>query len=532
MTDKRAAIQLEITSLIKARQTILWIRTTEEVRAEAIVREASAEAKSEMQVWDCVDGLQVASLDGTVTRPELSDPRAMLAAIREGAASAGRIVYVMRDFHRWMDPVVIRTLRSLSHELQQQTRNAAKAIVILCPGGDGSAIPAELESEAVIIDLPLPDRAEVAEILDGVLAAIPANIAAAAIPGGDLDAVIDAAVGLSASEVANCYALSLVSPGTAATIDAAMVSSEKKRVIAKDNILQISEPEPGGLDAVAGYDEFKKWLSKRRNAMTQRARDYGLPSPKGVLLVGVPGGGKSLFAKATASAWGFPLVRCDLGGMKDKYVGGTEQNIRKALALAETISPCILWFDEIEKALAGSSGPQGDGGVSSDMLGTLLSWMQDRRGSVFVIATANDVSALPPEMLRKGRFDELFFVDLPNAQERAAILDVTLRKMGRDLGAIGDASEIAAMTDGWTGAEIAELVSASMFDAFDDDAREMTLQDLKNNAATCTPLSSTMREKIQALREWSVGRARNASTPSNASNASNAATRGSRQIDL
>ncbi|HSN68796.1 MAG TPA: AAA family ATPase, partial [Thermoanaerobaculia bacterium] len=272
---------------------------------------------------------------------------------------------------------------------------------------------------------------------------------------------------------------------------------------------------PGGLDAVGGLDVLKSWLTSRRAAFTARARAYGLPAPKGAMLVGVPGCGKSLTAKAIATAWGMPLLRLDLGALKSKWVGESEGNIRKALKVAETVSPCVVWLDEIEKALGGASQGAADGGVSSDALGVILSWMQDRAGSVFVIATANDVSALPPELLRKGRFDEMFFVDLPNASERKAILSAALKANGRDGKVEITAGCIAAMSD-FTGAEIAAIVPDALFAAFADGEREITTADLIDAANTVVPLAKTASEKITKVREWAKGRARPASTPERA----------------
>lgn len=250
----------------------------------------------------------------------------------------------------------------------------------------------------------------------------------------------------------------------------------------------------------------------RRAAFSARARAYGLPAPKGALLVGVPGCGKSLTAKAVATAWGMPLLRMDLGALKSKYVGDSEANIRKALKVAEAVAPCVLWLDEIEKALSGATQGAADGGVSADALGAILSWMQDRAGSVFVVATANDVRSLPPELLRKGRFDDLFFVDLPTATERAAILAAALRSHGRDPSKIA-LQVVAAATSEFTGAELAALIPEALFSAFADREREITTDDLIEAASNVVPLAKTASEKIKAVREWAQGRARPASIP-------------------
>ncbi len=498
-TKSEATIS-DVAALLKARCTLLWVVTREEVRAERGLIEAAARARYETRLWDCAAGLQ--DPEGGEPDGSLANPTAMLRRIGE---DTDRRVYILRDLHRWLDPIVLRSLRSLARDLQTEQRETARAVVVLTPS---SEIPPELAGHAVVIDYPMPDRAEIASILDDVLSALPDN-GVEPVPNGARDAAIDAAVGLTAEEAGNCYARSLV---TTRRIDPRVVSAEKKRVIARERVLTWHDPDPRGLAAVGGLELLKAWLTQRRLAFSQKARDFGLPAPKGVLLVGVPGCGKSLVAKSIATAWEMPLLRLDVGALRSKYVGDSEANIRKALSVAEAVAPCVLWLDEIEKALGGATGPQGDGGVSADALGAILSWMQDREGSVFVVATANDVSALPPELLRKGRFDEMFFVDLPNITERRAILAATLAQYGRDGDALGaDVSPVVNVTDGWSGAEIASLVPDALFTAFADGERPLGITDLVNAAEGVTPLSQTARERIDGLRKWSKGRTRPAS---------------------
>jgi SpoVK/Ycf46/Vps4 family AAA+-type ATPase len=270
-------------------------------------------------------------------------------------------------------------------------------------------------------------------------------------------------------------------------------------------------PLPGGLDAVGGLDNLKAWLESRRLAYSPRARAYGLPPPKGALLVGIPGCGKSLTAKAIATAWGVPLLRVDLGALKSKFVGESEGNLRKAFRVIEAIGRCVVWLDEIEKALQGATSGSADGGVSADALGAILSWMQERSGEAFVIATANDVEGLPPELLRKGRFDDVWYVDLPTEYERELVLTATLRSYGRSTGSI-DVRAAARAREGFTGAELAALVPDAMFVAFADSEREITTADLLKAATTVAPLSKTASEKIDRLRQWAKGRARPANS--------------------
>lgn len=506
----------DITSLLKARNTLLWITTREEERVERAMMDAAGAAKYPVRYWDCATGITEVTERGapTVVEPA-QDP---IAALRWFRGRRERCVLVMRDLHKWLDPMLLRTLRSLARELQSVVPNEARAIVVLTPSGE---VPPEL-SGATVIDYPLPDREDVAAIFDSVIGALPEPIRASVASGGVRDAAIDAALGLSAEEIANCYSRSLV---TTKTIDPILVSNEKRRVIARERVLTWHDPDPRGLAAVGGLDVLKAWLVARRAGFTEKAREFGLPAPRGCLLLGLPGTGKSLTAKAVAAAWQMPLLRLDMGALRSKYVGESEGNIRKALKVAETVSPCILWIDEIEKALAGATGAQGDGGVAADALGTVLSWMQERVGNVFVIATANDVRALPAELLRKGRFDELFWIDLPTTAERRAIAATAMSSHGRDPRGV-DLDDVASFTEGFTGAEIAALMPDALFAAFEDGQREITTEDLRAAATTVVPLAKTAREKIEGLREWAKGRARYASTPE-------AATGGdSRTLDL
>lgn len=505
MTEKLSrnrAARADVTALIRARNTLLWIVTREEIRVERALIEASAEAGYQATLWDCGAGFQDAQ--GRVTNASTRDPAAALDGV---VRTNERRVFILRDLHKWLpDPMVLRALRNAARTLQGAPRDAARTIVVLTPSAE---VPPELAGHATVIDWPLPEREEISAILTDLLSVYPAEFAEKALPSAARDRAIDAAVGLNSEEAAACYARSLV---TTRTIDPAMVASEKRRVIAREKVLTWYDPDPRGLDAVGGLENLKAWLGTRRAALSQRARDFGLPAPKGTLLVGVPGCGKSLTAKAVASAWGLPLLRLDVGALRSKWVGESEGNIRRALAVAETVSPCVLWLDEIEKALAGSTGPSGDGGVAADALGSILSWMQERTGTVFVVATANDVRSLPPELLRKGRFDEVFFVDLPTAPEREAVLAATLRAHGRDPGKL-DLRTVAAASQDFTGAELAAIVPDALFTAFADGEREIRTSDLTEAAGSVVPLAKTAAEQVQALRDWAKGRARSASAP-------------------
>jgi AAA+ superfamily predicted ATPase len=516
-------IASDVAALLRARNPLIWITTREESRVEALLIEAAASAAYEVVFWDVVQGATTpAGKPSTIGGAP--DPMETLATIRQNAENGTRRnVWIMRDLPIWLDGLAgascLRSLRNLARFLPSVPRDRAQAIIVLSPSAN---IPPELSSIATAIDWALPDRAEIGAILDAAIQALPDDMRESAAPNGARDAAIDAAIGLTGDEAAACYAKSLVSTRR---IDPAIVASEKKRVIAREKVLEWYDPLSGGLDAVGGLENLKAWLIARKAAYTKEARAYGLPAPRGVLLVGVPGCGKSLTAKAIATNWGVPLLRVDLGGLKSKFVGESEATLRRALRTIEAVGRCVVWLDEIEKALAGATQGAADGGVSSDALGTLLTWLQERQGESFVVATSNDVSSLPPELLRKGRFDELWFVDLPTRVERAAIVSAALKVHGRT----GDESllsAVAAATEGFTGAEIAALVPDALFAAFADGAREIRADDLVNAAKTVVPLSKTASEKIRALREWATARARPASQ------SENAATDGARRLDI
>lgn len=516
----------DVAALLRARNPLIWIKTTEEARVEGYIFEAAASAKYLARTWDIAQG--VAEIDGQLCEDiGAPDPGATFTAIADRAKNArDRGVWIMRDLPVWLAGPAgaqpLRQLRNLARTLPSVPRDGAQAIVVLSPSGD---IPAELANHATVIDWPLPDRAEIAAILDATLGSLTEEVRAAAAPNGTREAAIDAAVGLSGEEAQACYARSLVQ---LRRIDPATVAKEKRRVITREKVLEWFDPIPGGLDAVGGLENLKAWLKARSSAYSPAAREYGLPAPKGALLVGVPGCGKSLTAKAIATAWGIPLLRLDLGALKSKFVGESEGNLRKAFRVIEAIGRCVVWLDEIEKALQGATSGSADGGVSSDALGTFLSWMQERQGEAFVIATANDVSSLPPELLRKGRFDEVWFVDLPNAEERVSVLTAALRANGRAKVDI-DLQAVSKACEGFAGAEIAAIVPDALFVGFNDGPREITTEDLIVSASTVVPLAKTADKKIADLRAWAAGRARNATK---AETVTELAKASGRQLDI
>jgi MoxR-like ATPase len=506
---KSQEVATDIVALLRARNPLLWIVTKEEPRVELYLYEAIRAANYELRTWDAAQGIIRGNLNGEPTAPETSDINTALEIIRAAAKEKETVVsgnrrgaWIMRDLPPWLDGLIglktVRQLRNLCKMLPGIAGPTAQALIVLSPSGK---VPPELEGHATVIEWPMPDRFEIGKLLD---ASIPERLQAVALPKALREPAIEAALGLSGEEAQACFARSLVQ---FKKIDPVAIAREKKRVVAREGVLEWYDPLPGGLDAVGGLDNLKTWLRQRRLAYSPAARKYGLRAPKGALLVGVPGCGKSLTAKAIATAWDYPLLRIDLGGLKGKFVGESEGNLRRAIAVIEAIGRCVVWIDEIEKALAGATQGAADGGVSADALGTILSWMQERRGESFVIATANDVTSLPPELMRKGRFDDVWFIDLPNSQERLEILKVSLKANGRDNTSV-KLPKLVEATNGFTGVEISELVPSAMFEAFAENERELTTADMLKAAREVTPLSKTTSDRIEKLRKWAEGKAR------------------------
>lgn len=523
----------KVVALFRARNSLVWIVTKEEARVESYIFDAAKAAKYTTRTWDVAQGFadidgEPSEISGVEDIEETRDAGAALKVIKQqgdNVEEPTRNVWIMRDLPVWLagppGASPLRQLRNLARHLPTTPLESAQVVIVLSPSGE---VPPELTNHATVIEWPLPDRAEIASILDGAIEALPEDLRATAAPNGQREAAIDAAIGLSGEEASGCYARSLVQ---LRKIDPTAVAKEKKRVISREKVLEWFDPIPGGLDAVGGLENLKEWLLSRSSAYSPKARAYGLQAPKGALLVGIPGCGKSLTAKAIATAYGVPLLRLDLGALKDKFVGGSEGNIRKAFRVIEAIGRCVVWIDEIEKAMQGSSSGSSDGGVSADQLGAVLSWMQDRQGEAFVIATANDVTSLPPELLRKGRFDEIWSIDLPNAAERVSILAATLRSFKRgDLKL--DLGKVASACKDFTGSEIAAIVPDALFVAFSDSEREITTDDLVDAAGKVVPLIQTAKDKIEKLREWAKGRAR----PATAQVEKAAAQRGKVTLDV
>jgi SpoVK/Ycf46/Vps4 family AAA+-type ATPase len=368
-------------------------------------------------------------------------------------------------------------------------------------------VPIELEKEVVVLDFQLPDMAE----LNKVLTAHQEQNRGRRLTTEAREKLLRAALGLTKDEAEKVYRKAQVTTGRLTEDEVDIVLSEKKQLIRRNGILEYIE-EDETIDAVGGLEELKTWLTQRSNAFTERAREYGLPQPKGMLILGVPGCGKSLIAKTTSRLWGLPILRLDMGRVYDgSMVGRSEANLRNALKTAESISPTILFIDELDKSFAGSGGSgDSDGGTSNRIFGSFLTWMQEKKSPVFVMATANRVERLPGEFLRKGRFDEIFFVDLPTPEERQDIFGIHLTKRREEIARF-DLEQLAKMSDGFSGAEIEQAIVAAMYEAFAQD-REFTQLDIIAALKSTLPLSRTMQEQVTALRDWARQRARPAAS--------------------
>lgn len=500
---KGAIVAGDITALLKARNTLLWLSTVEESRAQNLATDAAASANFELRTVDCDRGICDAT--GRVLA-DAQDPSRALDYI---ASTPTRALYVLLDWHVWTkDPTVQRKLKNLARRLEGAPKAEMRAMLVL---SYSSEIPPELTGCTIPIDLPLPDRSEIGSLLAQVCEARP-DIAPT---NGARDAAISAALGLTLKGAENCFAKSIAN---AKSIDPAIVAGEKRRIVNGIPGLEWFDVDPRGLDAMGGGDLLKQATKLLARCYSPQARAYGLPAPKGCVVVGPPGTGKSLFAKCVAAALGCPLLRGDLNATAGKFVGDSEKGIRRLFATIDAVGRCVLWLDEVEKMLGGAGGPQGaDGGVSSDRLGQFLSWMQEKKSEVYVICTANDVSGLPPELLRKGRFDDVWFVDVPTQRERVEVVNAALGQYGRDPSAI-DAGDVARACVGFVGAEIASLVPSAMLVAFADNARPIATADLVDAARNVVPLTKTAGEKIEKLRAWAKGRARPASSPEEMSN--------------
>ena len=465
--------------------------TWEEERALATVGEAAAAAGRPLSIWSASGGF--ADHQG----PGPADAGQALARI---AATTEPRVFVLLDFHPALhDPAVIRRLRDLAAQFGARQQ----ALVMI---GPVAFAPVELEKEVTILDLPPPDRTELVQLLDEALT-IAGHTGDLARDPGLREAVIRASIGLTGREFQRVIRRVLLAHPRFARDHVKDVLEEKKQILRRSEMLEFYDVTET-LEQVGGMDLLKQWLADRAEAFGEKARAYGLPEPKGLLLLGVQGCGKSLSAKAVSGLWGIPLIRLDLAAIFDRE--GQGDPLRRSLRVAEGLAPCVLWIDEIEKGFSVHrvTGAEAGGRVAR-AFASFLTWLQDKKSPVYVFATANTISELPPELVRKGRFDDIFFVDLPQAAEREGIFRIHLRLRGRDPERF-DLKEMAQSCEGFVGAEIEQCVIAAMYEAF-TDGREVDTRDVVRALKATVPLSETMEEQIKELRDWAKTRARPAS---------------------
>lgn len=490
-------------TFVKANTPILQIISYETLRIHAALNFAARECIRTPYVWNRTEGLYRYDLkSGTLYEEDSSirEPGEILEWFSEKEQE--NIILLLEDFHPDLSenqPQTINRLRCIARKIYlQQLKN--RTLILSQPV---RFLPIELEKDVQIIDLPLPEVEDLKKIIIAVKEQFNLD---------DRDCeehstrLLDSALGLSTTEAWSAFATVAVDKQRITELEIPLIAAEKEQVIRKRGHLEYYQPEQN-LNDIGGLGRLKDWLRRREKAFTQDARDFGLEVPRGILLLGLPGTGKSLAAKAVANAWQLPLLRLDMGKVFGGIVGQSEENMRSALLTAETLAPCILWIDEIEKGMAGiqSSGST-DGGTTSRVVGTFLTWMQEKKKPVFVVATANNIAQLPPELLRKGRVDEIFFVDLPDEEERKEILKIHLERRKRKIFSDDDMKELSLISKGFTGAELEEAVKEAMYRAY-DEGQPLTSSQLKEALLETSPLSITMGEVIRSTREWAKGRA-------------------------
>ena len=486
----------ELETLIRARYPIIYVISWEEERVERAIRRIAADRGKKVFQWSITQGMV---MNAAQRNEQTREPLSALDFVMDSREPA---IFLLKDFHAFLgDVTLVRRLRDLILAL----KSSYKTIIILSPV---LKLPLELEKEITVVEYSLPTLADLDDLLEGIIQSVKNNSQVDVTLTHEVrEQILKASLGLTANEAENVFAKSLVEKRK---FDVDVVLSEKEQIVRKSGILEYY-PATEAFANVGGMDVLKEWMDKRTVAFSEKAKAFGLTSPKGILLLGVQGCGKSLSAKAIASLWKLPLLRLDVGKIFGGIVGQSEENMRQAIRIAESTAPNVIWIDELEKGFAGTqSSGISDGGTTARVFGTFISWLQDKTAPCFVVATANDVSSLPPELLRKGRFDEIFFVDLPSLEERKQIFDIHLQRRKRDSTKF-DLESLGTATPGFSGAEIEQVVVSSLYDAFSDDG-DISTASILDTARQSVPLSVTMAEKISVLRTWAKTRARLASS--------------------
>lgn len=504
-----------LTNLFKARFSFVYIPTWEEIRiVEAITKIASdtktIKTKRDVFIWSSTEGIKKNLPNGQEKVNNVENPIEALNYIDNYNKPA---IMILKDVHTFLgvnnrnpDYNFIRRIRDVAGSLKNA--DYPKNVVIIAPT---LVLPIELQKDITVVDFDLPTLDEIKALLDIMIEDNGGSGIVINLNENEKEVLCKAAQGLTLQEAENAFARAMVAKGQLTINELDVVLDEKCQVIKKTGILEFIKSD-FNMDDVGGLENMKKWLTKRNNSWLGKAqKDYNLPAPKGILITGVPGCGKSLTAKAMSAMWQLPLLRLDVGKIFSGLVGSSEENMRKAIQTAEAVAPSILWIDEIEKGF-GTSGGEMDGGTATRVFGTFLTWMAEKTKPVFVIATANNISRLPSEMLRKGRFDEIFFVDLPTINERKVIFKLHLQKklkdsISSDFQVTDDLlNRLSEATEGFVGAEIEQVVVSALFEAFSED-RTLNEEDLFRVIKNTVPLSTTQSEQIISIREWANVRA-------------------------
>ena len=492
-TNNQQQIYEELKTLVLAEYPIIYIVSHEEDRVIETINKIASNLYKKVYFWDCVNGL---SNSNKLFFDKSSNPIKAIS-LAEQMKDDENIIFVFKDLHFYMDDrQVIQALKNLGKDMTV----SRKTCFIISPV---LKVPIELEKDITVFDYPLPDIGYIKNIFDSLCKSVSKNPDVVVnFSKEEEEKLLKSACGLTKIEIENIFSKAIMNNKTFDVRDIDLILSEKKQIIKKSSILEYYDSQEN-MTNIGGLDNLKTWISKRTRAFSDEARKFGLPEPKGILLLGVQGCGKSLSAKAISSIWKLPLLKLDMGAIFGKYVGESESNVRKAIKTIESIAPAVLWIDELEKGFSGM-GYTDSHGTASRVFASFLTWLQEKTKPVFVIATANDVSALPPELLRKGRFDEIFFVDLPTKQERTDIFKIHLLKRNKDVTKF-DLNLLAEKSNGYSGAEIEQAIISALYDAFDEN-RELELNDIIINIEKSVPLSVTMKERIDWLRNWAKSR--------------------------
>lgn len=499
-------------SYLKSRHSVLQVLTAEEARVEFELATTIKDLGWKLVAWSHTDGfinVKGEQLDQT------DDPIEALSKIRRGepigsiSTNKGNVVFLFRDLSPFLQaPKVARLIRDIAREFKTQ----GKTLIMTSPAGQ---LPPDLQRDVTLLEFELPDRKMIGVLLDKFLEDNKETIGK--VDRDERAAMIEACMGLTTNEAENAAAKAVVDwkkfqkdrPKETPPSISSLIMLEKAKSIKKTGILEYY-PASESMKDVGGLANCKEWLDMRKMAFSEDAKEYGLVSPRGALFVGLPGTGKSLSAKASANSFGVPLIRLDIGRVFGGLVGQSEANMRIAIQTAEAIGRCVLWVDEIEKAFAGiaSSGTT-DSGVSARVFGSFITWMQEKKAPVFIVATCNRIQGLPPELTRKGRFDEIFFVDVPDAAERKEILEIHLRKRGRDPKKF-DLRDCVERSEGFSGAELEEAINSGLYSAF-YRKEEITEFHIQHAIMNTVPLSISRRDDMKGMRDWAEKFAQHAS---------------------